>query len=168
MAFSIRRIVTGHDDKGRAVVAMDQVIDSRPGRFDDGTHVQEFWQTDSLPPRQDGGDAVARRAPVTPKPGGSILRVLHIPPGAQGDELHRTATLDYFLVMEGECEMTLDDGKAVPLKKGDTVVVRNTLHGWRNRSGRMCMLFEVLIDARGGAGLLPPNTGADPRDTQGG
>jgi quercetin dioxygenase-like cupin family protein len=168
MAFSIRRIVTGHNDKGRAVVSMDTVIDSRPGRFDDGTHVQEFWQTDSLPPQQDGGDAVAERTPVTPKPGGSILRVLHLPPGAKGDELHRTATLDYFLVMDGECEMTLDEGKFVQLKKGDTVVLRNTMHGWRNRSDRMCMLFEVLIDARGGAGLLPPNTGADPQDSKGG
>ena len=61
MAFSIRRIVTGHDDKGRAVVSMDSVIPSRAGRFDDGTHVQELWQTDSLPPRQDGPDAVATR-----------------------------------------------------------------------------------------------------------
>jgi len=168
MAFSIRRIVTGHNEQGRAMVSIDSVIASRPGRFDDGTHVQEFWQTDSLPPKQDGGDAVAERTPVTPKADGSILRVLHIPSGAKGDELHRTATLDYFLVMEGECEMTLDDGKIVPLKRGDTVVMRNTLHGWRNRSGKMCMLFEVLIDARGGAGLLPPNTGADPHDSKGG
>ena len=168
MAFSIRRIVTGHDDKGRAVVSMDSVIPSRAGRFDDGTAVQEYWQTDSLPPRQDGGDAVATRAPVTPKPGGSILRMLHIPPGAKGDELHRTATLDYFLVMDGEIEMTLDDGKFVSFKKGDTIVMRNTMHGWRNRSDKMCLLFEVLIDARGGRGLLPPNTGADPQDTRGG
>ena len=168
MAFSIRRIVTGHNEQGRAIVAMDNVIASRPGRFDDGTHVQEYWQTDSLPPRQDGGDAVAERTPVTPKRDGSILRMLHIPPGAKGDELHRTATLDYFLVMDGECDMTLDDGKFVNLKKGDTVVMRNTMHGWRNRSDRMCLLFEVLIDARDGAGLLPPNTGADPKDTRGG
>ena len=42
MAFSIRRIVTGHNEQGRAIVAMDNVIASRPGRFDDGTHVQ-LW-----------------------------------------------------------------------------------------------------------------------------
>lgn len=168
MAFSIRRIVTGHDDKGRAILAMDSVIPSRAGRFDDGTHVQEYWQTDSLPPRQDGGDAVAERTPVTPRLNGSILRMLHIPPGAKGDELHRTATLDYFLVMDGEIEMTLDDEKSVAFKKGDTIVMRNTMHGWRNRSDKMCLLFEVLIDARGGRGLLPPNTGADPQDTRGG
>ncbi len=72
MAFFIRRIVTGHDDKGRAIVAMDKVIPSRAGRFDDGTHVQEYWQTDSLPPRQDGGDAVAERAPVTPNTGAKL------------------------------------------------------------------------------------------------
>ena len=72
MAFFIRRIVTGHDDKGRAIVAMDKVIPFRAGRFDDGTHVQEYWQTDSLPPRQDGGDAVAERAPVTPNTGAKL------------------------------------------------------------------------------------------------
>jgi quercetin dioxygenase-like cupin family protein len=159
MAFQLRRVVTGHDARGKAVVSMDTVIASRAGRFDTGTHVQEFWQTDSLPPRQDGGDAVAERTGVTPMPRGSIVRVLHIPPGAKGDELHRTATIDYFVVMDGEVEMTLDDGKFVALKKGDTIVMRNTNHGWRNTGNRMCMLFEVLIDAKGGAGMLPPNTG---------
>jgi quercetin dioxygenase-like cupin family protein len=168
MAFSVRRIVTGHDAKGKAVVSMDSVIASRPGRFDDGTHVQELWQTDSQPPKQDGGDAVAQRTKVTPLPGGTIVRMLHVPPGAKGDELHRTATIDYFVVMDGEIEMTYDDGQHVALKKGDTLVCRNTMHGWRNTSGKMCLLFEVLVDARGGAGLLPPNTGADPQDTRGG
>lgn len=168
MAFSIRRVVTGHDANGKAVVSMDTVIPSRPGRFDDGTHVQEYWQTDSLPPKQDGGDAVAVRTKVVPGPKGTILRMLHVPPGAKGDELHRTATTDYFLVMDGEIEMTYDDGQFVTLRKGDTLVCRNTMHGWRNTSGKMCLLFEVLMDARGGAGLLPPNTGVDPNDTKGG
>ena len=168
MAFSIRRVVTGHDANGKAVVSMDSVIPSRPGRFDDGTHVQELWQTDSLPPKQTGGDAVAERTKVTPLPGGSIVRMLHVPPGAKGDELHRTATVDYFVVLDGEIEMTYDDGQFTTLKKGDTVVMRNTMHAWRNTSDKMCLLFEVLIDARKGKGLLPPNTGADPNDTRGG
>jgi quercetin dioxygenase-like cupin family protein len=159
MAFSVRRVVTGTDANGKAVISMDSVIASRPGRHDDGVHVQELWQTDSLPPKQDGGDAVATRTTVTPAPRGTIVRMLHIPPGAKGDELHRTATLDYFVVMDGEIEMALDDGKSVTLRKHDTCVMRNTMHGWRNTSGKMCLLFEVLIDARGGAGLLPPNTG---------
>jgi quercetin dioxygenase-like cupin family protein len=160
MAFNIRRIVTGHDTDGKAVVSMDEVIASRPGRFDDGTHVQEFWQTDALPPRQDGGDAVAERTGVAPVRDGTILRMLHIPPGATGEHLHRTATLDYFVVMEGEIEMTLDDGGCVALRKGDTVVMRNTMHGWRNTSAAMCLMFEVLTDAAAGDGALPPNTGA--------
>ena len=159
MAFSLRRIVTGTDSKGKAVVSMDSVIDSRAGRFDTGTHVQEYWQTDSLPPRLDGPDAVAQRTTVTPKPAGSILRILHVAPGSKGDELHRTATIDYFMVMNGEVDMMLDDGKAVPLKKGDTVVMRNTKHAWRNRGDKPCMLFEILVDAKGGHGMLPPNTG---------
>jgi quercetin dioxygenase-like cupin family protein len=168
MAFKVRRIVTGTDARGKSVVSFDSVIDSRAGRYDDGTHVQELWQTDSLPPKQDGGDAVATRTKVTPTPKGTIVRMLHIPPGADGRELHRTATVDYFVVMDGEIEMTLDDGKAVTLRKGETCVMRNTMHGWRNTSGRMCLLFEVLIDARGAGGLLPPNVGADPHDTRGG
>ena len=168
MAFEVRRIITGTDARGKAVVSIDDVIKSRPGRFDDGAHVQELWQTDSLPPKQDGGDAVATRTKVTPLPKGTIVRMLHIPPGAKGDELHRTATLDYFVVLDGEIEMTYDDGQFVTLKKHDTVVMRNTMHGWRNTSGKMCLLFEVLIDARNGKGLLPPNTGVDPQDTKGG
>lgn len=168
MAFNVRRIVTGLDANGKSTVAMDSVIASRPGRFDDGTHVQELWQTDAYPPRQDGPDAVATRTKVTPLPGGSIVRMLHVPPGAKGDELHRTATLDYFVVLEGEIEMTYDNGQFTTLKAGDTVVMRNSMHAWRNTSDKMCLLFEVLIDARNGAGLLPPNTGVDPQDTRGG
>ena len=87
---------------------------------------------------------------------------------SKGDELHRTATVDYFVVLDGEIEMTYDDGQFTTLKKGDTVVMRNTMHAWRNTSDKMCLLFEVLIDARKGKGLLPPNTGADPNDTRGG
>lgn len=150
MAFSIRRIVTGHDPGGQAVVSMDTVIESRPGRLDTGVHVQEYWQTDSMPPALSGGDAVAEGTGVTPKPGGTIMRVLQIPPGS-GGELHRTDTLDYFVVMDGEIEMTLDDDKFVPLRKGDTVVMRSTNHGWRNRSTRPCVLWEILIDAKGPA-----------------
>ena len=72
------------------------------------------------------------------------------------------------LTTTGTYEMTYDDGQFVTLRKGDTLVCRNTMHGWRNTSGKMCLLFEVLCDARGGQGLLPPNTGADPQDTRGG
>ncbi len=146
MAFRIRRIVTGHDGRGKAVVCMDSVIASRPGRFDPNTHIQEYWQTDALPPTLDGPDAVAQGTGVTPKSRGTIMRVLQIPPGSTG-ELHKTDTLDYFVVMDGEIEMTLDDGKSVPLRKGDTVVMRSTSHGWRNRGTKPCTLWEILIDA---------------------
>ena len=61
--------------------------------------------------------------------------------------MHRTQSLDYGIVLEGEVEMWLDDGTKQVMRRGDVAVQRGTSHGWRNTSetewGRM---FFVLQD----------------------
>jgi quercetin dioxygenase-like cupin family protein len=61
--------------------------------------------------------------------------------------MHRTNTIDYVFIMDGELEMELDGGEWVHLTAGDIVVQRGTNHAWENKSDRICRLASVLIAA---------------------
>jgi uncharacterized cupin superfamily protein len=61
--------------------------------------------------------------------------------------MHRTESIDYGVVIEGEMTLVLD-GDEVELKPGSVVVQRGTNHAWANRSGRPCRMLFVLIDAQ--------------------
>ena len=71
--------------------------------------------------------------------------------GGRHPLMHRTETLDYAVVLEGEITMLLDDSE-VNLKAGDVVIQRGTNHAWANRSGKPCRMLFVLID-----GAFDPN-----------
>ena len=60
--------------------------------------------------------------------------------------MHRTRSIDYALVLEGEIDMLLDDSE-VHLKAGDVLVQLGTNHAWANHSGKPCRIAFVLIDA---------------------
>jgi quercetin dioxygenase-like cupin family protein len=147
MAFRVRRIVTGRNAGGKSAVASDALVESVAGRFDDRVARCDPWRTDSLPPSLDGRDPMKAEPTVTPSPGGTIFRILEIPPGNDTTK-HKTATLDYYVILEGELYMTLDEGEVL-CKAGDVIVQRSTNHGWDNRSGKPARFAEVLIDARG-------------------
>lgn len=59
--------------------------------------------------------------------------------------MHRTQSIDYGVVIEGEVALVLDQGE-VQLRVGSVVVQRGTNHAWANRSGRPCRMLFVLID----------------------
>jgi len=59
--------------------------------------------------------------------------------------MHRTESIDYGVVIEGEMTLVLDDSE-VPLKTGSVVVQRGTNHAWANRSGKPCRMLFVLVD----------------------
>jgi mannose-6-phosphate isomerase-like protein (cupin superfamily) len=59
--------------------------------------------------------------------------------------MHRTESVDYGIVIEGEMTLVLDDSEVL-LKPGSVVVQRGTNHAWANRSGRMCRMLFVLVD----------------------
>lgn len=61
--------------------------------------------------------------------------------------MHRTETLDYGVVIEGEMTLVLDDSE-VELKPGHVVIQRGTNHAWANRSGKLCRMLFVLIDGK--------------------
>jgi naringenin degradation protein FdeH len=60
--------------------------------------------------------------------------------------MHRTESVDYGVVMEGEIVLVLDDSE-VPLKRGDVVIQRGTNHAWANRGSRPARVAFVLVDA---------------------
>lgn len=95
---------------------------------------------------------------VTPTPEQMIemhktIHSAHIPSleylrAAKHVTMHRTDTLNYFVLTEGEL-WSLSEGKDVLLKAGDVMIQRGCMHGWRNDSDRRAVLAAVLIDAKG-------------------
>ena len=69
--------------------------------------------------------------------------------------MHRTESVDYGVVIEGELTLVLDEG-AVPLRPGSVVVQRGTNHAWANRSGAPCRMLFVLVDGRFDASVAAP------------
>jgi mannose-6-phosphate isomerase-like protein (cupin superfamily) len=61
--------------------------------------------------------------------------------------MHRTRSIDYAIIMQGEIDMMLDDSE-VHLKAGDVIVQQGTNHAWINRSNETCRIAFVLVDAK--------------------
>jgi quercetin dioxygenase-like cupin family protein len=81
-------------------------------------------------------------------PGGSVLRVVDMPPGSVSP-MHRTVSLDYGVVLEGEVELILDSGATRLLRRGDIAVQRGTNHAWNNPSpSAWARMLFVLQEAR--------------------
>jgi quercetin dioxygenase-like cupin family protein len=146
MALKIRRVVTGHDAQGKAVVSIDgpcgNVIARRP------KHAScVVWTTASVPADlADEQDGAARRV-ATSDPAGTVFRIVEYQPGV-APRLHRTDSIDYALVLSGAIDMELDDGVVVHLRGGDTLVQRGTIHNWVNRGTQPCVIAFVLIAAK--------------------
>ena len=145
MALRVRRVITGHDDKGRAIVKIDKVADhlvvGRPGAT-----VCNVWTTEGFPASNDGAADEGLRQVTTTLPNGTIFRVIEFAPGVAARN-HRTDSIDYITVISGEIDMELDDS-SVHLKAGDVMVQRGTIHNWVNRGSAPCVLSVVLIAAK--------------------
>ncbi len=180
----IRRVVTGHDKNGKAIIISDgpaTSIKTHPNR--PGHKSTDIWKTTAMPvpiaavepdPTQGPRDFV----PVM----GTKIRIAEIPPepaafrsltpeqareffksggnesastfreGGRHPFMHRTESVDYAVVLEGEITMLLDE-EDVMLKAGDIVIQRGTNHGWANRSGANCRIAFILIDGEYSDGL---------------
>jgi Cupin domain len=183
MPDQLRRIVTGHDEAGKAII----VSDGPPGRVFDGFAgvpglvFYEFWTTSGSPVGIDrrSDDPVTGDIQLSPPPGGVRIRMLDFPPEETRHELtederrahfasigagealdadaphpfmHRTETVDYGIVLEGEIVLIVDKGETL-CRKGDVIVQRGTNHAWANRSGKPCRMAFILIDGKFADGL---------------
>ena len=172
MPTPVRRIVTGHDESGKAVVLMDGPAPNQRVRQATGVVSTLLWVTDEAPAdiSQDA-DRADRESPVAPPSKGSILRVVDFPPAgntggisqeavlkemgihhdhggkpARHPFTHRTRSVDYAFVLSGEIDMLLDDSE-VHMKTGDIMVQQGTNHAWVNNGTEVCRIAFVLIDA---------------------
>jgi quercetin dioxygenase-like cupin family protein len=145
MAQQFRRIVTGHDATGRAIVKIDEIskniVSARPGAT-----ACVVWTTENFPVDNIGEEDAGQRKTGTTLENGTVFRILELAPGVSPRN-HRTDSIDYAVVMSGEVDMELDD-TAVHLKAGDVLVQRGTIHNWVNRGTEPCVIAFVLIAAK--------------------
>lgn len=175
---TFRRIVTGHNKQGKAIIISDappvltQLIGG-PG----GPTFFEVWHTAETPAaiNLQPGVAEENSLVLSPPKNGTRLRVIEFPPegdairnltGAEaaakfkqmGDEqastsaagaahplMHRTATVDYGIVLAGEITLILDQEETT-IRTGDIVIQSGTNHAWANRSSQTCRMAFMLID----------------------
>jgi mannose-6-phosphate isomerase-like protein (cupin superfamily) len=156
----VRRVVTGHDAEGRSIVVADEESASLP--FGPGA-AHFVWGRDDAAHFPDDGSP-PETATIFPPPGGCRASVLELPPGAQGDfdtavvtalaefadpdrpGMHRTASLDFDIVLEGTLILELDGGQT-SLNPGDIVVQNGTSHRWVNPGPGVARWAAVVVGA---------------------
>lgn len=173
MVQKIRRVVTGHNEAGRSIFIIDgaaqalKEMESMPGLA-----LTDIWQTNDSPAdNRDNLDSADRPVVLEPPANGTIFRVVEFPPDSawrgQADAhaafdsigaahasdsnsedpmMHKTATVDYLVVLKGEIWAILEEGE-VCLKQGDVMVQRGTNHSWSVRTEEPCLLAAVLVNA---------------------
>lgn len=152
---STRRVVTGIDEEGRSCVASDGAASATPG-------FSELWVGSARDPFEAAPTSGEPWSSVEPPPGATSWRIFDLPPDevvaaylasrelpeVEASGFHRTDTLDYVLILDGEITLELDHG-SVDLRSGDCVVQRGTRHAWRNRSGRPVRMAVVMVSIAG-------------------
>lgn len=147
-----RRVVTGHTAGGVSVVLSDGPVPVTRSLPDDGVRFHEIWNTEGAPARitSDEPEPTRRALAVPPPPRGTRIRINDFAPGRLDERglqspVHRTASVDYGIVLAGEITLVLDDSE-VTLRAGDVVVQRGTDHAWANRGPVTARVAFVLVD----------------------
>ena len=170
----VRRVVTTVDESGKAVVLFDSDAPNKKVRPQRGTVSRLLWTTMETPADIAGPvDRGNAEVGVAPPVGGSIFRVIDIPPTPKEvldlplDYLHKqhvgsipkrhlppthplmhaTRSIDYAIIMSGEIDMLLDESE-LHFKAGDVLIQQGTNHAWVNRGTEPCRIAFVLIDAQ--------------------
>jgi quercetin dioxygenase-like cupin family protein len=168
----VRRIVTGHDRQGNAVVLFDSLDPHKRVRPETGIVSRTLWTCGRSPADISvTQDPVAEGGGIAPPDNGSVLHIVDFPPlrpaaelpqnymqrnvgGTQSGEkkdhphpmVHRTRTLDYAIILSGEIDMLLDS-TSVHCKAGDVIIQQGTMHGWVNNGTQPCRIAFVMVDA---------------------
>jgi quercetin dioxygenase-like cupin family protein len=145
----IRRVVTGHDSNSIAKVLIDAPA-TNAKKPNSGVVSTLMWISDKNPADISTGENIedmgARIVGTPPPANGTRFCVIDFPPGNH-PHMHRTETIDYVIVIEGEIEMDMDDS-TVKLKQGDIMIQRGTNHAWANRSNKRARVAFVLVDGQ--------------------
>lgn len=141
----IQRVITGHDANGRACfvsedIAEPELVPTRDANF------LLLWTTATVPADNNDATDGREREVGTTLAGGSAFRIVDMLPGGESP-FHRTNSIDYGIVLEGEVELELDDGRKKTIGKHGVIIQRGTNHLWRNPTDKPCRIAFILIEA---------------------
>jgi mannose-6-phosphate isomerase-like protein (cupin superfamily) len=170
----VRRVVTGHDEHGKAVFASDEMVPPVTLGLMPGAEFHRLWGSDTAQTYPGDGTQPAAHA-YFPPVGGFRFGIFTIPPAGEADYpedmeaaaseveeklpgmmahmeidepgMHTTDTTDYEIVLSGQIILELDDGAEVTLSPGDTVIQNGTRHRWRNEGSVPAVVGVVLVGA---------------------
>jgi mannose-6-phosphate isomerase-like protein (cupin superfamily) len=174
MIWRVRRVLTGHDERGRSTFIADgpapnvKEMSAMPGLA-----LTDLWETTAAPASNAGeSDAADRPVRLEPPKNGTILRIVEFPPDsawrnrtdgklgfksigaghaqdkASADPMmHKTSTVDYIIVLKGEIHAVMETGEKL-LRAGDILVQRGTNHSWSVRGNEPCIVAAVLVSAK--------------------
>ena len=147
MSLDIRRVVTGHDQNGKAKVEIDEIAkvkrNPRPG-----AEFVELWSSvEGFTISNDVFSDPTGKKIGTSIDRGTVFRVVKFDPGV-APRNHRTDSIDYGVVISGELDMELDNGVVVHLKAGDCIVQSGTIHNGVNKGTEPCLIAFILIWAK--------------------
>lgn len=173
----VRRVVTGHDAEGKPVFLSDDNT-PRAADFPDipGYGFAQLWSTEYPNNPAATDDPTLARGTLIPGGGGSSLLMVSFPPDSvmaapknperafaqMAEELpgllecfdpeqpgmHKTPTVDYGVLLDGELWLELEGGESRQILPGDVVIQNGTSHAWRNRSDRVAKAAFFMIGAR--------------------
>ncbi|OCL05270.1 cupin domain-containing protein [Glonium stellatum] len=135
----IHRYITTHDANGKAIFSTNIPEVNPMKAHSDGIAFALSYTTKGFPvDLTDDGDINVYKGYLEDAPGlvvsgGTVLRHVDIPPNTKC-AMHRTVSLDYGAVLEGEIELLLDSGEKRLMKRGDVAIQRGTMHQWINHS----------------------------------
>ncbi|RMY29159.1 hypothetical protein D0866_08891 [Hortaea werneckii] len=148
---TINRLITTHNNKGEAIFSDAVASETPQTEVGGGAIFGLHYCSENFPVEMNQDkDIQAYQSYMNQAPGlvissGTVLRTVDMPPGALSP-MHRTVSLDYGIVLEGDIELVLDSGETRPMKRGDIAIQRGTNHAWRNMSsekwGRMLYVLQ--------------------------
>jgi mannose-6-phosphate isomerase-like protein (cupin superfamily) len=169
----VRRVTTGHNAAGKAIVASDTVVDGTPLTMLPGAEFHRLWGADRPPSFPDDGSqssptsyfpplggfrfmmftvaplSTTQRAAIDPRALAAEMEAKlpglaeYMEPRSPG--MHTTDTIDFEYIISGEVWLELDDGVTVHLRAGNTVVQNGTRHAWRNRGTEPCHIVVFMV-----------------------
>ncbi|KAL8993006.1 MAG: hypothetical protein Q9169_006664 [Polycauliona sp. 2 TL-2023] len=150
---AVQRHITGHNSDGKAIFHS-----SKPGEWANYDFNVVYNTSVPKPSMTDNVDITTHESVMESgklglvNPNGSVARIVDFGPSTEDAHskpvMHRTQSLDYGVVLEGELECILDSGEVRLMKRGDVAVQRGTMHAWRNTSKtEWARMFFVLLAA---------------------
>lgn len=135
----MNRYITDHRQDGKAVFNTEIPAPLSWQKLPNGAAFALSYTTNEFPVNLNSGKDIGKyqsylqSPPGLTIPGGSVLRIVDMNPDSLSP-MHRTVSLDYGVVIEGEVDLVLDSGEVRHMKRGDIAIQRGTMHAWRNPS----------------------------------